>query len=119
MKSCKLFFGIVGVAAALYGGYLSLNASLTERFMMGTGSVFTFGLLTCALLLCAGIVAIAGRASKRGTLAAGVLFLLAFLVGILFHGETVWMLTLGFTSLVFAAIFLCHGVWMEKPERAY
>lgn len=119
MKSCKLFFGIVGVALASYCGYLSLNASIHDRLMTGTGSVFTFGLLTCALLLAAGIVAISGRASKKGTTAAGVLYLLCFVIGVVFHGQTGWMLTAGFVSLALAVLFLCHGVWMKAPEQVY
>lgn len=118
MKSFKLFCGIASVVLASYFAYLALNASITEKFSMGTGSVFSFGLLTAVLMLCAGIVAIAGRAGKRGTTAAGVLYLLAFIVGVVLHKQTGWMLTAGFLSLALAALFLCHGVWMDAPQKA-
>ena len=118
MKSFKLFCGIVGVALASYFAYLALSASITEKLNMGTGSVFSFGLLTAVLMLCAGIVAIACRAGRRGTMAAGWLFLAAFVVGVVFHKQTGWMLTAGFLSLALAALFLCHGVWMDAPKKA-
>ncbi len=118
MKSFKLFCGIAGVALASYFAYMALDASITEKLNMGTGSVFSFGLLTAVLMLCAGIVAIAGRAGKKGTMAAGWLFLAAFVVGVVFHKQTGWMLTAGFISLALAALFLCHGTWMDAPKKA-
>lgn len=118
MRSCKLFLGVGSVLFASYCAYLALNESITERAYSGTGSVFTFGLLLAALLLCAGIVAIAGRATRRGTLASGAMYLCAFVLGVLFHGTHGWMLTAGFTALALAAAFLCHGVWMDAPEKS-
>ncbi len=118
MKGLKLFLGVVSVCMACYCGYLALSSEISDAMMMGESAGITLGLAVCIAMLAAGIVGIAGRAARRGTIAAGVLYLLVFVVGIVWHGTDTWMLVEGFSAFVCACVFLCHGAWIDGVKAA-
>ncbi len=117
MKTLKLLLGITSICMACYCAYLARSDEIQNYMMTGEGVGITAGIVLCAVMLAAGIIAVAGRAGRKGTNFAGVLYLAVFVAGVLLHGQTTWMLVCAFTSFVCAAVFLGYGVWMGEIRQ--
>jgi hypothetical protein len=106
MKTLKLLLGAVAVAVACYCNFVPLRADWT-----------ILGVAVSSLLLAAGVAGICTRAQRGGTCVAGVLYLAAFVIGLIWHGSATWMLSAAIYSFLCAAASFAHAAWMDGKSK--
>jgi hypothetical protein len=75
------------------------------------------GMALAFSMLIAGIVGVAARKSKGGSIAAGVFYLLGCIVGFANLGTFGDLVIWAILSLIFGAIFIISGIMMKKPTK--
>jgi hypothetical protein len=107
MKTAKLTIGIVSIVLSLVVLFQScaagIGTALANDSKDASGGM---GVFVAILLIVAGIVGIAARASKGGAIAATIIYALAGIVGVSSTGIFKDLLVWGIIALIFAAVFL-------------
>ena len=104
MKTAKLVIGIVSIVLALVMLFQSCAANVGSVLATaGTDMSGAIGTFAAILLIVAGIIGIAARKSKGGTIAAFIFYVITDLI--------VW----GVVSLVFAVVFII-SVFVQHYE---
>lgn len=106
MKTAKLIIGIVSIVLTVLILFQSCAASLGDALEGQGGTSGGAGLLVAIFMLIAGIVAIAARKSRGGTIFCLILYAVAGVVGLTCHGIFADLQIWGGLCLVFALLFL-------------
>jgi len=107
MKVAKLSIGIVSLVLSMVVMFQScaagLGNALTDNTSDTSGST---GMFLVILLIAAGIVAIAGRKSKGGAIAAAILYGLSGIIGVTATGTFKDLMVWGVICIIFALVFV-------------
>lgn len=114
MKTAKLIIGIVSIVLTFLVLLQSCAAGLGDAMANQGGTSGVSGLFVGFFMLIAGIVAIAARKSKGGTMFCGIVYALAGLIGIFAHGIFQDLIIWGGLCLIFAVVFLISAGKMKK-----
>jgi len=118
MKTTKLVIGIISIVLTLVILFQSCAATFGDALEANGGTSGGSGMLVAILMLAAGIVAIAGRSSKGGTIAAMILYALAGIIGVTSSGIFKDLIIWGVLNLIFAVIFLISVITFKKDGGA-
>jgi hypothetical protein len=106
MKTAKLTIGIISIVLALIVLFQScaagIGSTLANNAKDTSGGA---GVFVAILLIVAGIIGIAARASKGGTIAATIVYAIAGITGVATTGIFKDLLVWGILSFIFAVIF--------------
>ena len=113
MKTIKLIIGAISIALFIIIMLHSCAAG-TVRALDDSGNIFSgsAGLIMAFAMLIAGIIGVAGRASKAGSIAAGVFYVIAALIGYLDPDMYIWTVL----SLAFGIVFILGSIISPKPK---
>ena len=119
MKTAKLVIGIVSIVLTFVVLLQSCAAGIGDAMLDEGGTSGASGMLVGILLLVTGIVAIATRSSRGGSIFCAVVYAVAGLLGVTSKGIYQDLLIWGGLCLVFAAVFLVFALKMKKqtPEK--
>lgn len=110
MKTARMVIGIVSIVLFIIICFQSCAAGLVNAVESNGGSDGSAGLVLAFCMLIGGIIGIAARRSKGGSITAGVFYLIAAFIAIpnigVFKDLGVW----AFLCLVFAAVFIITGI---------
>lgn len=116
MKVAKLVIGIISIVLTLLILLQSCAASIGDALMDGGGTSGATGILVAILMLVAGIVAIAARNSRGGSIACTIIYALAGILGVASQGIYADLKIWGAVCLVFAVFFLVDVIISRKQE---
>lgn len=119
MKTAKLTIGIVSIVLALIVLFQSCAAGIGSALSNNTSDTSGgAGMFVAILLIIGGIVGIAARLSKGGTITATIIYALAGIIGVVTTGIFKDLLVWGVLSLLFALIFAISIFKQDysKPE---
>ena len=106
MKTAKLVIGIVSIVLALVMLFQSCAANVGSVLATaGTDMSGAIGTFAAILLIVAGIIGIAARKSKGGTIAAFIFYVIT----------AIYLIVWGVVSLVFAVVFII-SVFVQHYE---
>lgn len=114
LKTTKLVIGILSIVLTLLVMFQSCAAGIGDAMMNEGGTSGASGFLVALFMLIAGIVAIAARNSRGGSLCCTLLYALAGLLGISADGIYKDLMIWGMLCLIFAAVFLIFTLLMKK-----
>lgn len=117
MKTAKLIIGIVSIVLTFLVLFQSCAAGIGDVIMDEGGTSGASGFLVAILMLISGIVAIAARGSKGGTIFCAVAYGLAGLLGVSAQGIFADLVIWGGLCLIFAVIFLVSAIKMKKDPK--
>lgn len=105
MKTAKLSIGIVSLVLSMVVLFQSCAAGVGSALTNSKDSSGGTGMFFAILFIVAGIVGIAARSSKGGTIAATIIYVIAGIIGVtatgIFRDLVVW----GVIALIFAVVF--------------
>lgn len=115
MNTFKLVVGILSVILAMF----VLFQSCTAGFVIGVSgdekdASASGGLFVAIGFLVSGIIAIAARKTKGGTITAGIIYILAGIIGYATKGVYKDLQVWSWLSGIMGAIFLANGITMKK-----
>lgn len=116
MKVAKLVIGIISIVLTLVIFFQSCAASIGDALMEEGGTSGASGILVAILMLVAGIVAIAARNSRGGSIACTIIYALAGILGVASQGIYADLKIWGAVCLVFAVFFLVDVIISRKQE---
>lgn len=106
MKTAKLTIGIVSIVLAMIVLFQSCAAGIGSALANNANDTSGgTGMFVAILLIIAGIVGIAARASKGGTIAATIIYVISGIVGVASNGIFKDLIVWGIISFVFAVVF--------------
>ena len=114
LKTTKLVIGILSIVLTLLVMFQSCAAGIGDAMMNEGGTSGASGFLVALFMLIAGIVAIAARNSRGGSLCCTLLYALAGLLGVSADGIYKDLMIWGMLCLIFAAVFLIFTLRMKK-----
>lgn len=113
MKTAKLVIGIISIVLTMVILFQSCAATVGDALANEGGTSGGAGMAVALLMLVAGIVAIAARNSRGGTIFCIIAYTLAGVLGLTVHGIFQDLIVWGSLCLVFTGIFLI-GLIKEK-----
>ena len=113
MKTAKLVIGILSIVLTMVVLFQSCAATVGDALANEGGTSGGVGMAVALLMLVAGIVAIAARNSRGGSLFCIIAYALAGVLGLTAHGIFQELIVWGSLCLIFALIFLI-GLIREK-----
>jgi len=106
MKTAKLSIGIVSIVLAFVVLFQSCAAGVGSALANNTKDTSGgMGVFFAILFIVAGIVGIAARSSKGGTIAATIIYAIAGIMGVTATGVFKDLVVWGVISLIFAVVF--------------
>lgn len=117
MKTAKLVMGIVSIVLTFVVLFQSCAAGLGEAIADEGGTSGGVGVMVALVMLIAGIVVIATRRSKGGTIFCAVLYALAGLMGVTSSGLYADLVIWGGLCLIFAVICVISAVQMGREQK--
>ena len=118
MKTTKLIIGISSIVLTFLILFQSCAATVGDALSDEGGTSGFAGILVALMMLIAGIVAIAARTSRGGSIFCTVLYALAGLLGVTMHGIYSDLQVWGVLCLIFALIFLISVIRQKKVSSA-
>ncbi len=106
MKTAKLSMGIVSIVLAFVVLFQSCAAGVGSALQNSKDTSGGTGVFFAVLFIVAGIVGIAARSSKGGTIAATIIYAIAGIVGVTATGIFKDLVVWGVIALIFAIVFL-------------
>lgn len=106
MKTAKLTIGIVSIVFSLIVLFQSCAAGVGSALTNANDTSGGSGIFVAILMIAAGIVGIAARASKGGSIAATIIYALAGIVGVASNGIFKDLIVWGVVNFAFAIVFL-------------
>jgi hypothetical protein len=116
MKTARLVIGIISIVLFVIVSLQSCAAGVSNALLETGESSGSAGLFLAICMLIAGIIGIAARSSKGGTITAGCFFLAGGLIGIANVGSYGDLQIWSVLSFIFAAVFLVGALRQKKPE---
>ena len=116
MKTTKLVIGILSIALTFIVLFQSCAAGIGDALAESGGFSGASGMLVAILMLVSGIVAIAARKRRGGSIACLILYALAGVVGLLAHGIFKDLAVWGGFCALFAVFFLIDTITFKKPQ---
>lgn len=117
MRTAKLVIGILSCVLVLVVMLQSCGATFITSVENSGDISGAAGVVFGIILLAAGVTAIAGRDSKGGTIAAGVLYVLGGILGVTQNGVYGDLQVWAWVSLIFGAVFFLSLIGMN-PQAA-
>lgn len=118
MKTTKLIIGIISIVLTFLILFQSCAASVGDALADQGGTSGGSGMLVAVFMLIAGIVAIAARNSRSGSIFCLILYALAGLLGVTASGIFKDLVIWGVLDLIFAGIFFISILKHKKPAPA-
>lgn len=116
MKTCRLIIGIVSCVLFLIVSLQSCAAGLGNALSENGESSGSAGFLLAICMLVAGIVAIACRKLKAGSIVAGCFYAFGGLIGITNFGSYGDLQIWSILSIIFAIVFIATGI-IQKEKK--
>lgn len=118
MKTAKLIIGIVSIVLFVVVAFQSCAAGLVEAIDGEGGTSGGGGILLALCMLIAGIVGIAARKSKGGSITSGAFYLLGALFGYANLGVFGDLIIWSVLCTAFGIFFIVSGIVQKKPVKA-
>ncbi|NJP39523.1 hypothetical protein HCH52_00395 [Oscillospiraceae bacterium HV4-5-C5C] len=118
MKTTKLIIGIVSLVLTVVVLFQSCAATVGEALEADGSSGGAAGVFVAIMMLIAGIVLLAARQSRGGSIFAFILYLLAGITGLAAHGNYTDLLIWGGLCLLFALLILMDVLTGKKRAAA-
>lgn len=106
LKTAKLTIGIVSIVFSLIVLFQSCAAGVGSALTNTNDTSGGSGIFVAILMIAAGIVGIAARASKGGSIAATIIYAIAGIVGVATNGIYKDLIVWGIVNFAFAIVFL-------------
>lgn len=116
MKVARLVIGIVSIVLFVLISFQSCAAGLSNTLEENGESSGTAGFLLAVCMLIAGIVGIATRKNKVGSIVAGCFFAFGGVIGIANVGSYADLQIWSVLSFIFAAVFIITGIMQKKED---
>lgn len=110
MKTAKLVIGIISVILTIIILFQSCAASFGDALANQGGTSGGAGMIVAILMLAAGIVAIAARSSRGGSITCLILYALAGVIGITSSGIYTDLIVWSVVCFAFAVLFLISAI---------
>ena len=117
MKTARLIIGIISCALVLIVMFQSCTVTVVTSFDDVKDLSGAAGAIFGVFLLAAGITAIAGRKSRGGTIAAGILYLLGGWIGLSNKGTYGDLEVWSWLAIIFGVFFFI-SLFFDKPSTA-
>lgn len=117
MKTTKLVVGIVSLALSVIVLFQSCAASVGDALEQQGGTSGAAGVIVAILMIVAGIVAIAARKSKGGSIFCLIAYAIAGIVGLTSCGIYKDLIVWSVVCLVFAVLFLLDVILSGKKAK--
>lgn len=118
MKTAKLTIGIISIVLTFIVIFQSCAASVGDALEKKGGTSGGAGIFVAIFMLIAGILAIAARKSKGGSIVCTCFYAAAGIIGLTAHGIYKDLVIWGIICLVFAVIFLIAAITFKKDKKA-
>ncbi len=116
MKTAKLIIGIISIVLTFVVLFQSCAASIGDALANEGGTSGGTGIFVAILMLIAGIVAIAARKSRGGSIVCMIFYALAGILGLTANGLYKDLIVWGVICLIFAVIFLIAAIAFKRQE---
>lgn len=114
MKTTKLVIGIISIILTFVILFQSCAATVGDALVNEGGTSGFVGAAVAVLILTAGIVAIAARNSRGGSIFCIITYALAGVFGVTSHGIFQDLIVWGSISFIFAIILLIGVIKQKK-----
>jgi hypothetical protein len=118
MKTAKLIIGIISIVLTLLIVFQSLAATVGDAIAGQGGTSGGAGIAVAALMLIAGITAIAARNSRGGGIFCLIAYAIAGILGVTAKGVYGDLVVWGALSLIFAVFFLLSTITFRKAAKS-
>ncbi|SEV81483.1 hypothetical protein [[Clostridium] fimetarium] len=115
MKTARLVIGIVSIVLFVLVALQSCAAGLGNALQENGEVSGSAGLMLAFFLLIAGIIGIAARKTKGGTITAGCFYAVGGLIGISNVGSYGDLAIWSVLSFIFAVVFIVGAIVQKKP----
>jgi len=112
-----MIIGIISIVLTFVMLFQSCAAGIGDAMENKGGISGGIGIFTAILILIAGIVAIAARNSRGGSIFCTVFYALAGIIGLTSHGIYEDLMIWGSICLIFAAVFLISAITFKGRKR--
>lgn len=117
MKTAKLIIGISTIILSILVTFQSCAVGFVDAVESNESASASAGLFLGFIFLLSGIVGIATRSSKGGTITTGVFYALGGLIGVANASTYPDLIIWSVLSFVFAAVFLIAGIKMKNQIK--
>jgi hypothetical protein len=117
VKTAKLIIGIISIVLFIIIMFQSCAVGVVNVIENNDDVSGSAGLLLAFSMLVAGIIGIAARKSKGGSITAGVFYIIASLVGFSNLGTFGDLIVWSVLSLAFGIVFIIGSVRMKRVEK--
>ena len=114
MKTARMVIGIVSIVLFAIITMQSCAVGTANTLQENGESSGSAGFLLALCMLVAGIVAIAAKRSKSGSIVAGCFYLFGGLIGIAMAGSYSDLKIWSVLSFIFAAVFVIGGIRQKE-----
>ena len=115
MKTAKLVIGIISIVLFAVISFQSCVAGIGNALDENGESSGTAGVIVAVCMLTAGIIGIAARKSRAGSITAGCFYAFGGLVGITNYGSYSDLAIWAVVGFIFAAVFIIGSI-LSKPK---
>lgn len=116
MKVAKLVIGIITIVLSAVILFQSCAAGVSNALTESSSSSGTAGGMLAVCYLVGGIVGIATRKSKGGTITAGCFYAIGGIIGIANVGTFKDLMIWSILSFIFAVVFIVSAILMPKKN---
>ncbi len=117
MKTTKLVIGIISIVLFFLIAFQSCAAGIGNALEDNGESSGSAGFMLAFCMLIAGIVGIACKKSKGGTITSGVFYAIGGIIGICNVGAFADLQIWSILSLIFAAVFIISGIKTKNTSK--
>ena len=114
MKTLRLIIGIISMVFFLIISFQSCAAGIGNALANSGESSGSAGIGLAILMLIAGIVGVAARKSKGGSITAGCFYILGSIIGYSNIGSFSDLAIWASVALIFGAVFIVTAVFQKK-----
>lgn len=114
MKTARLVIGILSMVLFLIISFQSCAVGVGNALAENEEVSGSAGLVLAFFMLVAGIIGVAARKSKAGSIVAGVFYALGGLIGIVSAGSYKDLYIWAVLSFIFAVVFILTGILQKK-----
>jgi len=114
MKTARLVIGILSMVLFLIISFQSCAVGVGNALAENEEVSGSAGLALAFFMLVAGIIGVAARKSKAGSIVAGAFYALGGLIGIVSAGSYTDLYIWAVLSFIFAVVFILTGILQKK-----
>jgi len=117
MKTARMIIGIVSMVLFIVITFQSCAAGIGNALQDNNEVSGSAGFVLAVLMLVAGIIGVAAKKSKGGTITAGVFYALGGLIGISNVGSYSDLAIWSILAFIFATVFIIGAICQKKKSE--